>query len=186
MIIRMHRAGSEGRGGRGGLVSRAEGGWREFFIGNLLVRIHLVIEMILVDRPRAIGVLNSLFQAALHLPSNEQSTSERPAPGDQPSDTLEGKSSGFRTCRPPKKTETTAKVDDAGTQKSRNLVQTAREYTGLGWALRFVFATLTFVTCHPFRGQQMRKPRSPSRATTRWSSTLSSKVNLPQVINFRA
>ena len=29
---------------------------REFFIDNLLVRIHLIIEMILVDRPCAIGV----------------------------------------------------------------------------------------------------------------------------------
>ena len=29
---------------------------REFFIDNLLVRIHLMIEMILVDRPCAMGV----------------------------------------------------------------------------------------------------------------------------------
>jgi len=29
---------------------------REFFIDNLQVRIHLIIEMISVDRPRAIGV----------------------------------------------------------------------------------------------------------------------------------
>ena len=29
---------------------------REFFIHNLLVRIHLIIEMILVDRPCAMGV----------------------------------------------------------------------------------------------------------------------------------
>jgi len=29
---------------------------REFFIDNLLVRIHLIIEMILVDRPCATGV----------------------------------------------------------------------------------------------------------------------------------
>jgi hypothetical protein len=29
---------------------------REFFIGALLVRIHLIIEMILVDRPCAVGV----------------------------------------------------------------------------------------------------------------------------------
>ena len=29
---------------------------REIFIDNLLVRIHLIIEMILVDRPRAMGV----------------------------------------------------------------------------------------------------------------------------------
>jgi len=28
----------------------------EFFIDNLLVRIHFAIEMILVDRPRAMGV----------------------------------------------------------------------------------------------------------------------------------
>jgi hypothetical protein len=32
------------------------GGEREFFIDNLLVRIHLIIEIILVDRPGAIGV----------------------------------------------------------------------------------------------------------------------------------
>ena len=29
---------------------------RDFFIDNLLVRIHLIIEMILVDRPCAMGV----------------------------------------------------------------------------------------------------------------------------------
>ena len=29
---------------------------REFFIDNLLVRIHLIIKMIQVDRPRAMGV----------------------------------------------------------------------------------------------------------------------------------
>ena len=29
---------------------------REFFIDNLLVRIHFIIEMILVDRPCAMGV----------------------------------------------------------------------------------------------------------------------------------
>jgi len=29
---------------------------REFFIDNLLVRIHLIIEMVLVDRPCAMGV----------------------------------------------------------------------------------------------------------------------------------
>jgi hypothetical protein len=29
---------------------------KEFVIDNLLVRIHLLIEMILVDRPRAMGV----------------------------------------------------------------------------------------------------------------------------------
>ena len=42
---------------------------REFFLDNLLVRINFVIEMILVDRSRAMEVLNSLFQVALHLPS---------------------------------------------------------------------------------------------------------------------
>ena len=37
---------------------RAEnaGAGREFFIDNPLVRIHLIIEMILVDRPCAVGV----------------------------------------------------------------------------------------------------------------------------------
>jgi len=29
---------------------------REFFIDNLLVRIHLIMEMVLVDRPCAMGV----------------------------------------------------------------------------------------------------------------------------------
>ena len=29
---------------------------REFFIDNLLVRIHFIIKMILIDRPCAIGV----------------------------------------------------------------------------------------------------------------------------------
>ena len=29
---------------------------REFFLDNLLVRIHLIIEMILVDRPCAMGI----------------------------------------------------------------------------------------------------------------------------------
>ena len=36
-----------------GLAEAAE---REFLIDNLLVRIHLIIEMILVDRPCAMGV----------------------------------------------------------------------------------------------------------------------------------
>jgi hypothetical protein len=31
-------------------------GEREFFNDNLLVRIHFIVEMILVDRPRAMGV----------------------------------------------------------------------------------------------------------------------------------
>ena len=38
------------------------GAEREFFIDNLLVRIHLIIEMILVDRPCAMGVLIPFFQ----------------------------------------------------------------------------------------------------------------------------
>ena len=42
---------------------------REFFIDDLMVRIHLIIVMILEDRPCAMGVLNSLFQIALYLPS---------------------------------------------------------------------------------------------------------------------
>jgi hypothetical protein len=49
--------------------SPAEGVEREFFIHNLMVRIHLTIVMVLVDRPCATGVLNSLFQIALYLPS---------------------------------------------------------------------------------------------------------------------
>jgi hypothetical protein len=48
---------------------RAGGREAEFFIDNLLDRIHLIIAMILVDRPCAIGVLNSLSQVALYLPS---------------------------------------------------------------------------------------------------------------------
>ena len=32
------------------------GGERDFCIDNLLVRVHLIIEMMLVDRPCAIGV----------------------------------------------------------------------------------------------------------------------------------
>ena len=32
------------------------------FIDNLLVRIHLIVEMILAERPCAMGVLISLFQ----------------------------------------------------------------------------------------------------------------------------
>ena len=35
---------------------RTRGREREFFIDNLLVRIHLIIEMVLVDRPCAMGV----------------------------------------------------------------------------------------------------------------------------------
>ena len=34
----------------------ADHGEREFYIDNLLVRIHLKIEMILVDRPCAMGI----------------------------------------------------------------------------------------------------------------------------------
>jgi len=40
-----------------GLASRSPGtAHREFFIDNLLFRIHLIIEMILVDRPCVMGV----------------------------------------------------------------------------------------------------------------------------------
>ena len=35
---------------------------RDFFIDNLPVRIHFIIEMVLVDRPRAIGVRIPLFR----------------------------------------------------------------------------------------------------------------------------
>jgi len=44
---------------------------REFFIDNLMVRIHFYRQDDLVDRPCAMGVLNSLFHVALHLPSLE-------------------------------------------------------------------------------------------------------------------
>ena len=41
----------------GSLISRFESNReREFFIVNLLVRLHLIVEMILVDRPCAMGV----------------------------------------------------------------------------------------------------------------------------------
>ena len=43
---------------------------REFFADNLLVWNHFIIEMILVDRPRAMEVLNSLLRVALYLPSS--------------------------------------------------------------------------------------------------------------------
>ena len=38
--------------------SQPEAGWkeREFFIEFLVVRIHLIVEMILVDRPCAMGI----------------------------------------------------------------------------------------------------------------------------------
>ena len=39
---------------------------RDFFIDNLLVRIHLIIEMILVDRPCAMGFWLNVFS----LPAN--------------------------------------------------------------------------------------------------------------------
>ena len=38
-------------------VIREYWGGREFFIGNLLVRIHFIIEMISVDQPCAMGVV---------------------------------------------------------------------------------------------------------------------------------
>ena len=41
---------------------------REFFVDDLMVRIHLIIVMILVDRPCAMGVLNSPFQITFYLP----------------------------------------------------------------------------------------------------------------------
>jgi hypothetical protein len=39
-------------------------GEREFFIETLLVRIHIIIWMVLVDRACAMGVLNSVFHVA--------------------------------------------------------------------------------------------------------------------------
>ena len=42
---------------------------REFCIDNLLVRIHLIIDMILVEQPCTVGGLNFLFQVALYEPS---------------------------------------------------------------------------------------------------------------------
>ena len=36
-------------------VCASSGPKREFFVDNILVRIHLIIEMILVDRPCAMG-----------------------------------------------------------------------------------------------------------------------------------
>ena len=40
---------------------------REFFIDNLLVRIHLIIEMILVDRPCAVGAVAAPIQTPMAL-----------------------------------------------------------------------------------------------------------------------
>jgi hypothetical protein len=40
----------------GGVTERTAPFQREFFIDNLLVQIHLIIEMILVDRPYTMGV----------------------------------------------------------------------------------------------------------------------------------
>ena len=42
---------------------------REIFIDNLLVRVHWIIEMIVVERPCAMGVRIPDFQVALYLPS---------------------------------------------------------------------------------------------------------------------
>ena len=41
----------------------------KFFIDNPLVRIHLIIEMLLEDRPCVMGSLNSHFQVAYYLPA---------------------------------------------------------------------------------------------------------------------
>ena len=57
-------------GSRGASPALAPPGEREFFIDNLLIRIHLIIEMILVDRPCAMGILQDLaqhLQLLLHL-----------------------------------------------------------------------------------------------------------------------
>ena len=45
---------SEGEGDKTG-DKKGEVPEREFFIDNLLVRIHLIIKMVLVDRPCAMG-----------------------------------------------------------------------------------------------------------------------------------
>ena len=50
--------------------SRSAPSEREFFTDNLLVRIHLILEMILVDRPCATGVWIYFFQVALYLLSS--------------------------------------------------------------------------------------------------------------------
>ena len=55
---------------------------RKFFIDNLLVRIHIIIEMILVDRPCAMGVW---------IPFLRLSNIYIPMPGDQSSGLLECK-----------------------------------------------------------------------------------------------
>jgi len=50
--------------------SAVEGGVeREIFIDNLLVRVYWIIEMIVVERPCAMGVLTPDFQVASYLPS---------------------------------------------------------------------------------------------------------------------
>ena len=50
---------------------------RKFLIDNLIVRIQLIIETILVRRPCALRVINSLFQVAFYLPSYRGETLRR-------------------------------------------------------------------------------------------------------------
>ena len=45
---------------------------REIFIDNLLVRVHWIIEMIVVEWPCAMGVGTPDFQVALYLPSQKR------------------------------------------------------------------------------------------------------------------
>ena len=60
---------------------------REFFIDNLVVRIHFIVEMILVDRPWAMGVclvqpnLRSEAQSARESARSGPDPNPRPAPG---------------------------------------------------------------------------------------------------------
>ena len=52
----MYRATCIHRVGRTARWEGGRGAFAEFFIDNLMVRIHIIIEMILVDRPCAMGI----------------------------------------------------------------------------------------------------------------------------------
>jgi len=49
---------------RNNLGARIHSTERGFFIDNLLVRVHVIIEIILVDRPYAMGISIPIFQVS--------------------------------------------------------------------------------------------------------------------------
>ena len=53
---------------------------REFFIDNLLVRIHLIIEMILVDRPCAMGLFTTLCPSPTFVSISDNTFLKGPVP----------------------------------------------------------------------------------------------------------